>query len=198
MFHHSFLKSAPTSAKQNIYHVTRQHACNPTLRTWVNGKIIDSPPRLFLYLESFTANLVKISPRSFRSPTEPDGERASVGAHAWRPCLQDLALLDLPNGRLGNSLSATKLEAVRDEKGWGTARAEDALGTPTHRHLSPNTSVRRLDDSTTFSESQSQQFVEVGSGQVLPAELYRATSLIRNRHPVGPHSRTMCRLLWRS
>jgi len=27
---------------------------------------------------------------------------------------------------------------------------------------------------------------------------YRVTSLIRNRHPVGPYSRTMPRLLWRS
>jgi len=27
---------------------------------------------------------------------------------------------------------------------------------------------------------------------------YRGTSLIRNRHPVGPYSRTMSRLLWRS
>jgi len=27
---------------------------------------------------------------------------------------------------------------------------------------------------------------------------YRGTSLIRKRHPVGPYSRTMPRLLWRS
>ena len=28
------------------------------------------------------------------------------------------------------------------------------------------------------------------------ALVYRGTSLIRNRHPVGPYSRTMPRLLW--
>jgi len=27
---------------------------------------------------------------------------------------------------------------------------------------------------------------------------YRGTSLIRNRHPIGPYSRAMPRLLWRS
>jgi len=31
-----------------------------------------------------------------------------------------------------------------------------------------------------------------------PDKLYRGTSLIRNRHPVGPYRRNMPRLLWRS
>jgi len=31
-----------------------------------------------------------------------------------------------------------------------------------------------------------------------PFKRYRGTSLIRNHHPVGPYSRTMPRLLWRS
>ena len=30
------------------------------------------------------------------------------------------------------------------------------------------------------------------------APLYRGTSLIRNRHPVGPYSRTLPKLLWLS
>jgi len=33
---------------------------------------------------------------------------------------------------------------------------------------------------------------------LVPRRAYRGTSLIRNRHPVGPYSRTMPRLLWRS
>jgi len=37
---------------------------------------------------------------------------------------------------------------------------------------------------------------DVGSHFMDRARGYRGTSLIRNRHPVGPYSRTMPRLLW--
>ena len=33
---------------------------------------------------------------------------------------------------------------------------------------------------------------------VYSSQLYRGTSLIRKRHPVGPYSRTMSRALWGS
>ena len=38
----------------------------------------------------------------------------------------------------------------------------------------------------------------VGSTVLYRDDHYRGSSLIRNRHPVGPYSRTMPRLLWRS
>jgi len=35
-----------------------------------------------------------------------------------------------------------------------------------------------------------------GDGRPQAERAYRGTSLVRNRHPVGPYSRTMPRLLW--
>jgi len=82
--------------------------------------------------------------------------------------------------------------------GRGTARAEDAQGTPTQSHISPSILLYAdkviRETGTVIPELLLLQ-------QALPPEIeqrYRGTSLIRNRPPLGPYSRTMPRLLWRS
>jgi len=80
--------------------------------------------------------------------------------------------------------------------GRGTTRAEDAQGTPTQRHVSPRILV--YEDKNTHHTQVMNTHRALGSSGIGKAGECRGTSLIRNRHPLGPYSRTMPRLPWRS
>ena len=61
-------------------------------------------------------------------------------------------------------------------------RAEDARGTPIQSHISPSILVY---------EDKTRKNTPNGLGAP-----YRGTSLTRKRTPLGPYSKTICRVIW--
>ena len=65
-------------------------------------------------------------------------------------------------------------------------------------HLSIKMMKRTRTSRLSIQKSLSVGYYRVAPARVAEFGVYRGTSLIRNRQPVGPYSRTMPTLLWRS